>query len=146
MKNKPITLRAGSSTTVSGVNVRFDTRYQTNTCSVTNLRWIRIYVTRDIRAGEELYLDYGDDFWENIGATSPSQSPVHLPIMCVTTNRICPTTTTTNTTLSPIRRAPKTKLQRTPHLSGILPGTTPSTTFSLGTNNNSPAHTHTRLS
>ena len=44
------------------VNVRFAAGYRTNQCSDTGLRWIRMFATRDINAGEELYLDYGDDY------------------------------------------------------------------------------------
>ena len=43
-------------------NARFAAGYRTNTCSVTDYQWIRIFATRDIKAGEELYLDYGDEF------------------------------------------------------------------------------------
>ena len=80
-----------------GVNVRFAAGYRTNMCSSTNLRWIRIYATRDIQAGEELYLDYGDDFWvTNDVSTSPNYTrPTRAP-----------------TALSPIRRASRKKLQR----------------------------------
>ena len=36
------------------VNVRFAAGYKTNICSTTGHRWIKIFATRDIKAGEEL--------------------------------------------------------------------------------------------
>jgi len=49
-------------------NARFAGNYATNICSVTGYTWIRIYATRKIRAGEEILIDYGDDFWKIISA------------------------------------------------------------------------------
>ena len=43
-------------------NVRFAAGYRTNKCSITGHEWIRIFAIRDIKAGEELYLDYGDEY------------------------------------------------------------------------------------
>jgi len=40
-------------------NVRFAANYRTDICSEAGHRWVRIYATRKIRAGEELFLDYG---------------------------------------------------------------------------------------
>ena len=84
-----------------GVNVRFSAGYRLNTCSDTNFKWIRIFATRNIRAGEELYLDYGEEFWLNHpainAATTPmkptpnSSSPMSLsPILCTNSQRTPP--------------------------------------------------------
>ena len=51
-------------------NVRFAAGYRTNTCTTTGFSWIRIFATRDIKAGEELLLDYGSDFWDDITSMS----------------------------------------------------------------------------
>ena len=96
------------------VNVRFAAGYRLNTCSTTNLKWIRIYATRNIQAGEELFLDYGDDFWRDTGTIGPTTPATVF-------EHVSPTHTTplpTGKILSPIR---PTRLQRTPPpLSGIL--------------------------
>ena len=42
--------------------------YTTFTCSSTGLVWIRIYATRKIKAGEEIFIDYGEDFWRKTGS------------------------------------------------------------------------------
>ena len=47
------------------MNTRFTANYTTNTCTDTGFTWVRIYVTRKIRSGEEIYLDYGYEFWLN---------------------------------------------------------------------------------
>ena len=57
------------------VNVRFTAGYRTNTCSNTDLRWIRIFATRNIKAGAELYLDYGDDYWQDVKANRQTRLP-----------------------------------------------------------------------
>ena len=132
------------------INVRFAAGYRTNTCSVTNLRWIRIFATRDMKAGAELYLDYGGDYWQDVDANTPPQSTTPKRASATTTlspilSTHVPTPTspdqkkyppaspsvsppsgqlhplpTVNTSLSPIRRVPNT-LQRTPPpLSGMI--------------------------
>ena len=109
-----------------GANARFAAGYRTNICSVTGHEWIRIFATRDIRAGEEIYLDYGSDFWKNISADRPvvqSHSPVQTSLHLSSRappKSIHPTKKTTTNTPSPIRRVPKSQLQRTPPFSGIL--------------------------
>ena len=50
-------------------NARFAANYATYTCSLTGLTWVRIYATRKIRAGEEIFIDYGADFWKKLQAT-----------------------------------------------------------------------------
>ena len=57
------------------VNVRFAAGYKTNICSTTGYRWIKIFATRDIKAGEELYLDYGEDFWQLQFSKTPITTP-----------------------------------------------------------------------
>ena len=54
------------------VNMRFAAGYRLHKCSTTNLSWIRIYATRNIQAGEELYLDYGKDFWRDADTLTPA--------------------------------------------------------------------------
>ena len=64
-------------------NVRFAANYRVNTCSVTGKKWVRIYATRKIRAGEELFLDYGKDFWHMVdteGRTSDDQWAISAEI------------------------------------------------------------------
>ena len=48
------------------VNARFAANYATNTCSETGHKWVRIYATRRIKAGEEIFLDYGEEFWQDL--------------------------------------------------------------------------------
>lgn len=48
------------------INARFAANYRTNTCSTTGFVWVRIYATRAIKAGEEIFLDYGDAFWDDL--------------------------------------------------------------------------------
>jgi len=108
------------------VNVRFAAGYRTNTCSTTNFQWIRIFALRDIEAGEELYLDYGDDFWLHTAKPtqvplsqpgSPSPPPNDPPVLPQTpSNQL---NMQSMTTLSPIRQT-STRLQRTPTMSGIF--------------------------
>ena len=50
------------------VNARFAANYAINICSITGFSWVRIYATRKIKAGEEILIDYGDDFWAFITA------------------------------------------------------------------------------
>ena len=47
-------------------NARFASNYATNRCTTTGFTWVRIYATRKIRAGEEIFIDYGDQFWEGL--------------------------------------------------------------------------------
>ena len=48
------------------VNARFASSYKTNTCSATGYVWVRIYATRPIKAGEEIFLNYGAAFWRDM--------------------------------------------------------------------------------
>jgi len=48
-------------------NARFASNYATNKCSTTGHTWVRIYATRRIEAGEEIFIDYGEGFWESAG-------------------------------------------------------------------------------
>ena len=128
-------------------NVRLAAGYRTNECSITGFRWIRIFATRNIKAGEELYLDYGDDYWSNaMQAVSP-------PTSSRTTKQLTTPTpsTTTTTALSPIRRVLTTP-QRAPPPTGILliqppspwsPATAPPRI--LGHHNTHTQHTHNIL-
>ena len=47
------------------VYARFAVGYTTNTCSTTDHIWVRIYVTKKIKAGDEICIDYGADFWSH---------------------------------------------------------------------------------
>ena len=152
------------------VNVRFAAGYRTNTCSTTNHQWIRIFATRNIKAGEELYLDYGDDFWMRV--SKPTQAPLSQPGSSSTPPNVPLASThkptsqlnpTPMTTLSPIRHTSN-RLQRTPPMSGILllqppspwaPTTSPprilghhnphtSPTQQTHTNTHNTQHQHTR--
>ena len=46
-------------------NVRFAANYTVNTCKTTGYKWVKIIATRNIKAGEELFLSYGKDYWNN---------------------------------------------------------------------------------
>ena len=48
------------------VNARFSAGYTTNICSNTGFYWVRIYATRKIKAVEEIFINYGEDFWAGI--------------------------------------------------------------------------------
>ena len=58
-------------------NARFASCYRTNICSATGYSWVRVYATRKIRAGEEVFLDYGKDFWLEL--VTPRTTPVLQP-------------------------------------------------------------------
>ena len=62
-----------------GVNVRFSAGYRLNTCSTTDFKWIRIFATRNIKAGEELYLDYGSEFW--VDSANKNNAPTPTPTL-----------------------------------------------------------------
>ena len=47
-------------------NARFASNYVPSTCSTTGYTWVRIYATRKIHAGEEIFINYGKDFWDNL--------------------------------------------------------------------------------
>ena len=53
------------------VNARFSAGYTTNKCSTTGFLWVRIYATRKIKAGEEIFIDYGEDFWAGLASKEP---------------------------------------------------------------------------
>ena len=44
-------------------NARFAANYSVNICSTTGFFWVRIYASRKIKAGDEVFIDYGEDFW-----------------------------------------------------------------------------------
>ena len=65
-------------------NARFAAGYATNECSETGFIWVRIYATRKNRAGEEIYADYGEDFWrafQQCGTPNPALDFAHLIII-----------------------------------------------------------------
>ena len=50
------------------------------------LRWVRIYATRAIKAGEELFIDYDKDFWDNVShhsTTDTSPSDTTTPVTSI---------------------------------------------------------------
>ena len=55
-------------------NARFAAGYVTNKCSVTGFYWVRIYATCNIKAGDEIFIDYGEDFWANLEQSISSTS------------------------------------------------------------------------
>ena len=60
------------------INVRFASDYGTNVCANTGFHWIKIFATRNIKAGSELFLNYGDDFWsvpQTASATGVTSAP-----------------------------------------------------------------------
>ena len=82
-------------------NARFAAGYTTNTCSTTGHVWVRIYATRRIKAGEEIFIDYGEDFW--------SQHRLHTPTATPTPNKTATTSSlwaTPAPTLSSLWAAP----------------------------------------
>ena len=56
-------------------NVRFAAGYRTNVCSISGFNWIRIFALRNLKSGEELYLDYGSDFWQATQSSTTSPQP-----------------------------------------------------------------------
>ena len=59
------------------VNARFAAGYTTSTCSITDHVWVRIYTTRKIKAGGEIFIDYGEDFWSQQPQIRPATTPTH---------------------------------------------------------------------
>lgn len=47
-------------------NARFAANYTTNTCPKTGFKWVSIFATKPIQAGEEIFLNYGRDFRTNL--------------------------------------------------------------------------------
>ena len=50
-------------------NARFAANYTVDICSITGFLWVRIYATRKIKAGDEVFIDYGEVFglfWPNM--------------------------------------------------------------------------------
>ena len=60
-------------------NARFAANFITNTCSDTGFQWVRIYATKRIRAGEEIFLNYGKAFWDGIEGND-AQTTTRAPI------------------------------------------------------------------
>ena len=54
------------------VNARFAANYTTETDSITGRTWVRIYATRKIKAGEEIFLNYGKAFSTGIKRNKPT--------------------------------------------------------------------------
>ena len=90
-------------------NARFAANYTTNTCSNTGFKWVRIYATRRIRVGEEIFLNYGKAFWtgfennNNIQATVATRSVTQRPTPPAAdpscNNQSPPRTPTTNSSI-----------------------------------------------
>ena len=76
------------------VNARFAAGYTVNECSTTGFKWVSIFATRRIRAGEEIFLDYGDEFWVNM-RNNDHQPHTHTP------NVTTPITTDSTPRISP---------------------------------------------
>ena len=60
-------------------NARFAANYTINICSISGFIWVRIYVTRKIYTGEEILIDYGDDFWKFISLQELITSETSAP-------------------------------------------------------------------
>ena len=58
---------------------RFATGYTTNICSDTDYFWVRIYVTKKIKAGDEIFIDYGADFWAYQTPRGPRPATIQRP-------------------------------------------------------------------
>ena len=69
------------------VNARFAANYITETDSATGFKWVRIYATRNIKAGEEIFLSYGKEFWDNTTRNAVTRNTTR------TTNQNTPTPT-----------------------------------------------------
>ena len=52
------------------VNARFAANYAANTCSKTGFRWVKIFTTKNIKTGSEIFLNYGDEFWNAYNSDS----------------------------------------------------------------------------
>ena len=57
------------------VNARFAADYRTNTCSKTGHIWVKIFATKKIKAGEEVFLSYGANFWRDWKNASTTTTP-----------------------------------------------------------------------
>ena len=64
-------------------NARFAAGYGFNICASTGYVWVRIYATRAIKAGEELFIDYGKDFWDNVSQNSTSALDTSAPVTSI---------------------------------------------------------------
>ena len=58
-------------------NARFASAYNTNPDNVQGRRWIKVFATRDIPAGTEVYVDYGTKYWDNSEDTKCMHRQMH---------------------------------------------------------------------
>ena len=61
------------------VNARFTANYTTETDPSTGFKWVCIYATRNIKAGEEIFLNYDKDFWSNITRNAVTRNTAQTP-------------------------------------------------------------------
>ena len=52
--------------------------YTINTCTATGFAWVRIYATRKIRVGEEIFLTYDDVLWSTMEINTHKRQPLLL--------------------------------------------------------------------
>ena len=84
------------------MQARFAANYRSNICATTGFHWIYIFATRDIKAGSELFLDYGNDFWMGIQARgSPMPSRPTNQSAAQSTRKMTTPTTLTDTQTEP---------------------------------------------
>ena len=116
-------------------NARFSAGFTTNKCSTTGFFWVRIYAIRKIKAGEEIFIDYGEEFWAGMAL---SESP----------SNVLTATTTTPVASMWAAPAPSPENMRTPTQSeqwaAPAPLPTPSPTISPDHHSKDDHHTPTK--
>ena len=45
-------------------NARFQANYKCQTCPITGHKWIYVYVKRNMKAGEEIFISYKGKYWQ----------------------------------------------------------------------------------
>ena len=116
------------------VNARFAANYATETCCRTGNIWVRIYATKKINAGDEIFIDYGDDFWADLERDAPSNTPTS------------PTTNKTDTTSLWAAAAPTPELtpEHDSHQRTAPPTSSTHHNYNHDKENTEPTHTSTK--